>query len=273
MSADDSPGLGKGTNGVQLVDHNGNTFGVRHTRNALDVYVQDQVTLIQDLYMHRNFGTFFLQNSGSLDDTLLNVSSHNVTSGDIICFKESGRYYQGTALTVTNSQIGLDTPLDFAFTTSSDLHHAEHDLSVNASPTSEYIYHVQPPTGAEWDITRIMIHMEDSRIMDDAKFGGGDPLVNGLVLRKIDGEYKNIFNVKTNGDLAERAYDRTYVTGAVGPSGRDSMIVRRTFGGQSKNGVVIRLNGTSGDQLQVLIRDNVSSLSHFHIVAQGHVVE
>jgi hypothetical protein len=269
----DSPGLGKGTNSFQLVDHNGNPFGVRHTRNAIDVFIQDQTTLIQDLYMHRNLGTFFLQDNAAADSTLLNVTSHNVTSGDLICLKEDARHYQGVALTVTNSQIGMDTPTDYTFTTSADMHHAEHDLAVNGSPSSEYCYHIEPPPGAVWDIVRIMIHMEDSRDMDDAKFAGGDALLNGIVLRRLDGGYKNIFNAKSNGDLAERAYDRDYNTGALGPAGENSVIVRRTFGGQSKNGVVIRLNGTSGDQLQALIRDNVSSLSHFHIVAQGHVVE
>ena len=229
--------------------------------------------MVQDLYIHRNIGTFFLQNSSSLDTFLLDVTSHGVTSGDLMCLKEDGRYYQGLALTVTNSQIGLDTPLDYAFTTSADFHHAEHDLSVNASPTSQYIYHVEPPPGVEWDITRILLHIEDSRTMDDAKFGGGSALVNGIVLRSTDGSTKNIFNAKTNGDLAERAFDRSYVIGAQGPAGRESLIVRRTFAGQSKNGVTIRLNGSSGDQLQALIRDNVSSLSHFHIIAQGHVVE
>lgn len=244
---------------------------LRQTRGALDVYLQDQTTFIQDLYLHQNIGNIFLQNSSSINDLILDVTSHDVSSGNLICLKENARYYQGQVLTLNNSQIGMDTPLDYSFTTSAEVHNAEHDMAVDGSGTTQY-FNVSPPKGIVWDIVRIMIYIEDPRTMNDGLFGGGDPLTKGVVLRAKDGTYKNIFNCKTNGEFAQRAYDRDYVTDKA-PASQDSMIVRRTFGGQGKNGVVIRLDGDTLDELEMIIQDDCTSLGHFHVIAQGHVVE
>lgn len=50
-------------------------------------------------------------------------------------------------------------------------------------------------------------------------------------------------------------------------------VFRRSFAGQDKNGVVIRLNGDQGDEFQVIVQDNLTGLTHFRTVVQGHVVE
>ena len=49
------------------------------------------------------------------------------------------------------------------------------------------------------------------------------------------------------------------------------MTSRRTFGGQNKNGIVIRLKGDDNDELQAIIQDDLTDLDHFHVIAQGHV--
>ena len=107
--------------------------------------------------------------------------------------------------------------------------------------------------------------------MDSAKFGGISALANGVVLRKVDGVYHNIFNIKTNGDFALRSFDVAYDDKA--PAGSYGFRCRTTFAGQSKRGVTIRLNGTSGDELQILNQDSLGALSHFNAIVQGHVVE
>lgn len=52
-----------------------------------------------------------------------------------------------------------------------------------------------------------------------------------------------------------------------------SKIKRRSFGGQDKNGVVIRVDGDLGESLELLIQDDLTGLETFRIVVQGHVVE
>lgn len=239
---------------------------------GIPVNIQDQTTEIIDLYMHRNLGTITLAQNTVIDqDTIILVAGHSVDTGDIICFKTSTRYTQAKAISINADTIRLDIPLDYAYQTTDSLHRGEHDMSVDGSTTPVY-FHINPPSNLTWDVVRVMFHIEDATTMDDGTFGGLAALTKGVVLRVSDGIKKNIFNVKTNGEFAERAYDREYVSKP--PSGTgNSMNVRRTFGGQSKNGVVIRLNGSTSDELQIIIQDNLTGLNHFHCIVQGHVTQ
>jgi len=115
--------------------------------------------------------------------------------------------------------------------------------------------------------------MTATAAMDDSKFGSLDALTNGVVLRKKNGEVKNIFVVSDNGGIAERCYDTDYPTKV--PAEIYAFRARRTFGGQDKNGVVVRLDGSESEELQIIIQDALSggTLTKFAVVAQGHVVE
>ena len=48
---------------------------------------------------------------------------------------------------------------------------------------------------------------------------------------------------------------------------------RITWGGQSKQGVVIRLDGDTNDSFVAVVRDNLTGLNKFRVKVQGHVVE
>jgi hypothetical protein len=243
------------------------------TNGALPVNLQDQTTDLVDLYLHKHTGeSATISSNTAIDDYVISVNAgYTTTAGELVCIKEGTNYYQGTVISNTATTVTLDTPLDYAFTTAASFTFSDHDLSVAGSAATPLIFHIQPNAGVKWDIVRIMLYIEDDVAMDDGKFGGISALTNGVVLRKKDGSYHNIFNVKTNGEFAQRAYDRDYVAKPPAGTGH-SMIVRRTFGGQSKNGVVIRLDGDTPDELEVIIRDNLTGLSHFHVIAQGHVV-
>lgn len=263
-----------GTKAVRLIDSNDKPFGVRQTSNALDVYIQDQTTPIIDLYLHRHIGNdITVSSNAAIDDYILNVTSgHGAVAGNFLCLKEGTRFYQGGVSSVAAELIYLDTPLDYAFTTSATCSPTTKEMNVEASVSSVYTYHVQPNAGVKWDITRILFFMEGPAQMDSTLFGSVDALTNGVVLRKKNDEYYNIFNAKTNGDLANRAYDVSYDDRASAQS-KYAFRCRRTFGGQSKNGVVIRLDGDNDDEMELIIRDDVSSLSIFNVIVQGHIVE
>ena len=66
-------------------------------------------------------------------------------------------------------------------------------------------------------------------------------------------------------------YDVVYSDKA--PAGYFGLNFRRTFGGQNKNGVVIRLCADDSDTLQVIIQDDLTDLDDFSVIAQGHIVE
>jgi hypothetical protein len=249
----------------------GPNTAVLESNGATPINIQDQYSESIDLYMHNNIANITLLNNTAVDsDSAVFVGGHGILAGNLVCFRTSTRYTQVKALTVTVDTVWFDTPLDYTYTTTDSVHSAEHDMAVNGAVTP-VIYHITPPSGVEWDVVRVMFHIEDGTAMDDGTFGGIAALTNGVVLRTKNGIYKNLFNVKTNGEFAERAYDREYV--AKPPSGTGhAMNVRRTWGGQSKSGVVLRLDGAGADELQIIIKDDLTGLNHFHCIIQGHTV-
>lgn len=245
------------------------------TNGGLAVNIQDQHSEIVDLYFHTHIsGTYGINTNTTIDTyTIIIDSTVLPVVGNLICLKESGRYMQAAIISFTGANpytLTLDSPLEYAFTTGGIVSLTEHDAAIDGSGTP-VAYHITPPAGVEWDVVRVMFYIEDSTAMDDGLFGGAAALTNGIVLRLKDGIYHNIFNAKTNGEFAQRAYDRSYISKPPAGTGH-SMVVRRTFGGQSKNGVTIRLDGDSGDDLELIVQDDLTVLDHFHILAQGHVV-
>jgi hypothetical protein len=263
---------------IQISD---GTDNVRITNGGLDVNIQDQYTEIIDLHLTQLVQVITIVTNTSVDDTTITISSASEpTDGNNVCLKEGTAFYQGHILSHVanggNWDITLDTPLDFAFTTAGGCSERSENLAVNGSVTPQR-FTVSPKglaAGTEWDITRIMGVIVDAEAMDDSKFGGiTGGLTKGVVFRRKDGTYKNIFAVRTNGDLAAHMYDVTYVDATRGPAGNESIRFRRTFGGQDKAGVVIRLCADTDDEFECIIQDDLTGLVDFQIIAQGHVVE
>lgn len=242
----------------------------RESNGGVPINIQDQVSDVIDLYMHIEVSSGnLLAVDAAIDDTDITLTGgHGVIIGQVLCIKEGLRFYQGLVLNVVVNVVSLDTPLDYDFTTAAFICVGNRELNVDG--TAQKIAHIKPLTGTKWDITRMLILIEDDVVMDTAKFGGIAALTNGIVLRVKNTDYKNIFNIKSNGEFGERAYDIGYDDRA--PAGTYGFRCRRTFAGQEKNGVVIRLEGDLSGELQLLIRDDLTALAVFHMIVQGHVV-
>lgn len=196
------------------------------------------------------------------------VAGHGAVAGNIFCLKGQGRHYQATILNVATNLITLDTPHEFAFGEGSVAFRSDDNMALSNGSSTPVIYQISPPPGAKWDILGFSIGITDNTAMDDGKFGGITALTRGLVVRKVDGIYKNIFNVKTNGDFAFRCDETRYATNA--PSGVYGFSVKKTF--SIRHGMVIRLNGDTGDALQFLVQDDLTGLLTCRAAAWGHVV-
>lgn len=247
---------------------------------SVDVNVQDQTTEIVDLHLTRYIQDVSVGTNASIDDTTISLlpDSGPMTVGHTICLKEGTAFYQGTILGITGTgpyDVELDTPLDYAYTTAAVAHEGDPDLAIDGSTTTRY-YKVSPSgldSTVEWDITRIAFMMVGSSAGDDGKFGSLSPLTKGIVLRYTDGITKNIFNAKSNGDLSlHTGGDVAYTTRTV-PGTSYGTRARRTFSGQEKNGVTIRLSEATDDELVIIVQDDLSGLTSFEAVAQGHVVD
>lgn len=265
-----------------IIGPNGDTTDVTVVGEnvALNVDIQDRETELIDLHFYTNGTTrsfFSTVTAGSRSATI--ATGSGISVGDYIIVSEGTRFYDGIvltkAITPPEDDFTFDTPFDFAFTTAAVIAPGLENLNQDGSVTP-IIAFVSPQNlqdGVGFHITRIMISITDETAMDDGIFGGGAALTNGIVVRTIrDGEFHNLFNAKTNGDLAAHAYDLTYASKPPAGSGH-GLRWRRTFGGQSKGGSVVALSSTTNDQIQIVIQDNLTGLVTFTAVAQGHVEE
>lgn len=241
-----------------------------------DVNIQDQIT--------RPLDFFFTQIKGApttvavetaIDDQSVTVVSDAVCSvGDYFGVFEDSRFYFGEILALPGGNvIDLDTPLDSVFTIGSTAACFSRDMDVNGSITPQ-IFQVEVGSGGteSIDITRIIFLLHTATTPEFADFGdisGG--LTMGLVLRRVNGSTENILNWKSNAEIANTAYDLDLFGAGGLPGGAEGFVARLSFAGQEKHGVALRLG--PGDKIQMIIQDDLTTLTQFRVVAQGHVVE
>lgn len=239
--------------------------------NSIDVYIQDQTTDIIDYYLRRDIRSLALSGTQTLSSYVVNlVSSVGVNVGNIIRVQEGGRLFQAKILSINANNITIDTPLDYPYTTAATIAESSINMNVDGSVTP-VVFSLEPNSNSKWDITRIIISMTHTSAADDSKFGNLTTLTRGIVIRKKDGIYHTIFNAKNNGDIRLRAYDIAYSDKA--GAGLYGTSFRRSFAGQEKNGVTIRLDGSKNESFQLIVQDNLTGLSSFRAVIQGHIVE
>lgn len=253
----------------------GNNRGVR------DVAIQDQTTPILDAHLFSIIDSATLLAQQAIDDLLIGITTLTTpVIGDELLLKETdgNAFYQGEITSVASLggdgyNVGVDSPLDFAFGVSDIAELTNVNLNVDGSVTP--VIFGMNMSGmsdiSEWDITRLLASMLGLSPMDDGLFGDLTALPKGIMVREKDGQTKNIFNAKTNGDVKEHAFDLAYADRA--PSGQFGMGFRRSFNGLDKNGVVVRLTTVTNDGLQCIVQDDLTGLVSFKMTVQGHQVE
>lgn len=243
---------------------------------SADINVQDQTTRMLDLkFINPDLTSFTtLSATAAKGDYVVTVTSvTGYAVGAIVGISNpSGIFYFGEVIGISVNDLTLDTQLDNEFPSGSNIFAGSTSMNVAgtmASPVSFQIGGFGAGTEIEIDITRIMGNMTNSAVMTDETFGGLSILTNGIVLRVVDGETQNIWNLKSNGAIALLCYDATYPEKF--PSADYAFRFRNTFAGQSKHGVTVRLR--AGDTLEVLVQDDLTGLTDFQMMAQGHIVE
>jgi len=173
--------------------------------------------------------------------------------------------------------ITVDTPIDIVYPIGSVADATITNMNVNGSVTPRVFGLRGAPVpesdvDVTLDITRIIFHCQTDGSVDLTKFGDiAEGITRGLVLRRRDGIITNLFNVKTNGEIAGLMFDIS-VSAANNPQqGVNGFMARLTFAGQSKMGVTVRLPG--GEDLEFLVQDDLESITLLEVIAEGHVVE
>jgi hypothetical protein len=246
---------------------------------SLDVNIQDQSSELISVYLGEMISMLTVLTNTAKDDVSIDLETTGATPliGDFICLQEDSKITQSEVITVTpiagnQYTIGISIPLDYAYTTLSGCMLLDVDMDKDGSSTP-ISFQVSPKPGTRWDITRMMTSMVLSSSGDDGLFGNLPAITNGVYFRKEDSsESNNLFNAKENSDFAIEGFDVAYPIRS-GGQGSHGMRSRITWGGQSKQGVVIRLDGTTGDAFVAVVRDNLTGINKFRVKVQGHVVE
>lgn len=238
-------------------------------RKTTDVAIQDQETPAVNYFLTKPLETLTLAAptiSGGADITL--EAGHGTVVGNVINIREGALICQAEVVTVVVNAITLNQQVFCAFTVDATINRATKNLAVDGSVTPQEFF-IVPPPAVKWHIIGFGVHITDNLELDDTKFGGIAALTNGIAMRVyVNGQYFNLGNARTNGDLflllSQGQYSDKAGAGAFG--GFWSGLIRERLG------IVVNLDGANGDALQVLVQDDIDALLSVEIVAQGHVV-
>lgn len=192
----------------------------------------------------------------------------------IIFDTASTRFMFANALAINGTTITLDTPLDFAYPAGTFVDVATTNLNVNGAVTPQVFglrgTGVPPGVGVTGDITRIIFSCITDTAIDLSKFADIAKLTRGLVLRRRNGTTENLFNVKSNREIAGIMYDFAEYSADNPVQGVDGFASRLTFAGQNKIGVAIRI--APGEDLELVVQDDLRAITTLEIIAEGHIV-
>jgi len=267
---------------VQLYGSNGNPLKIE-PNNSMPVTIQDQPTPIVIVPFSLLEQQTTTTGAIAIDDYVIPVASATgIAAGKMITLFDvaSVRYSWFIVVSVASLNITVDRPVDFAFPSGTYVDVSETDMVKDGSGTP-LVYGVRnnagvtPPPGIDLsvDITRMIFECQTTNLPEVSMFGdiaGG--LTRGLFCRKRNGEYYNVFNCKTNGEIAGIMYDWNQLDSS--KHGVNGFVARLTFAGQSKMGAVQRL--AINEDLEIWIQDDITSggtVLSLKILAEGSIVE
>lgn len=242
---------------------------VLNDTNSLDVNIQDQVTRAFDLPFHQTLGTTTLA-ADMTDDaySFIASSGHGIQAAESIAIYDVAAQegFSAGVLTVVDDLITIDSPAVAAMAAATSIvARSTREMNVNGAITRQ-VFEVLNPFPIAEDVTRIMFMMITTGAPTLAKFGDLTALTRGIVFRTNNGNDVNYFNAKSNGDLALLMHDVTFYSAA--GVGQDGLCARYSFAGPEKHGVALRLE--QGDALELIVQDDLTSLTSFKAIAVGH---
>lgn len=238
---------------------------------GVPVFLQDQTTDVLDVPFLLQLGTFTIASDMTLDTRTFTASpGHGIVIGEIVEFASSGIFMQAKVMNVTVDLIEIDSLINHAYTTADSFDRSTSDMNVNGSVTPQ-IFTIKPGAGQSGDITGFSLVMESSSTMDYTKFGGiSGGITNGCLIRvkKMNGDYKNLFNFKTNGQFLIESFGHHFKEKAGGSL--YGFMAQVAIAGQHNRGVAIRLDGDRNEELQIVIQDDLSATNtSIHMVGYG----
>lgn len=246
----------------------------RVTRGTIDNIPQDLTTFPEYLYFTQIQGapTTIAVETVVDTNTITLADATGCSIGDYFgCFNTAGnRSYFGVILNIAGNVLTMDSLLDFAFQVGDTAACLSRDLNVDGSVTPQvFSIQVGPNATTSLDINRLMINMLTDSAVSLATFGDLPALTNGCLLRITNGTKFNVFNVKSNADIANLCYDYDPKLATNPSQGQHGANFRNTFNGQDKLGVAIRVK--PGDRLDWIVQDDLTGLQQLRLIGEGHL--
>lgn len=247
--------------------------------SAVDTNVQDQTTPVVIARANNTHAETTTASVPAIGDYSIDVTSGlGISVGDyfVIFNPTSRRFSQFLVIGVAGTTITVDSPFDFAYPAGSFVSAGTTNMNVDGSGTP-VIFGVRGTTVVpesvpiEFDVTRLIFTCKTTGPVSLIDFGDLPKLLRGLQIRTRDGVYQNLFNFKSNGELAGLCYDWTPYEASNPNQGQNGFVARLTFGGQSKMGVVVRLG--AGEDLEAIVQDDLRLLESFGVIVEGHITD
>ena len=242
---------------------------------SLPVKIQDATTPLVIIPLHQYQGESTIAVEAAIDTyTITLADATGFVDGNLIGISDPNNlqvYFGRQVGAPAGNVISLDRPLDFTYSVGLIVTRNSTNMGVDGSVTPQKFglrQGLKPTLELYADVVRVLPTMYTTTTPNLGAFGnitGG--ITNGVTLRKRDGNRVNIFNFKDNGEFAGLAYDMQFLS-AIG-GGQDGLTGRLTFGGQSKMGAVVRIGPE--EDLELIVRDDLSSLTKFEIMAEGSI--
>lgn len=263
-------------NGIAYTQASFETFKENNSGFSQDVNIQDQHSPAIIAFFSLLEEETLLTNTVAIGDYDMTVDVvTGIAVGEYVSIFNvaANRFYLGTILSISVNTLTMDTPMDFAFPSGSFVTSGIRNMNVNGSVTPVIfgLRNTDTAIGKAFDITRLMFTCLTTNAVDLSKFGdivGG--LTRGIVVRSKNGVFQNILNAKTNGDLKNFMFDFDVASATNPAQGQHGFSGQMTFAGQNKIGVTIRLE--PGEDIQIIIQDDLTTLLDFKIIAEGHEV-
>lgn len=128
----------------------------------------------------------------------------------------------------------------------------------STTPTTFYI---QPPDNTVYDITRLIVTVEDTAVSDATLYGGG-LITNGITIRRVSGS-----------DILTYTDGVTITTNTHWSRFCEVRVVTTQLQAICEFGAMVQLSGDREEKLEVTLRDDLSGLTGHYFVVQGFVEE
>lgn len=249
-------------------------LAVNNADGPFDIFQQDQVTPPFQYFMMTEEKTdITLTAPVSTNDEIINVSAgHGFTSGSMIVIAEGDAFEQAVVKSVNVNAITINIPVAGNFTTAATVIRGNRELNLDGSVTPVDFFAKLYGVGAvvPVDFIGAKITMIHAAAGDLTKFGSLAELTNGFYLRKMDGNHLNLANYTKNQDFEDFGWNVRFDDRA-GGGGEYSTIVSIQL--KESYGIAIRLNPSSGDCINGVIRDDLTGLLSFRIQVFGHFTQ